>query len=555
MEFDYEKYAAALDKFIVRAEQITTVDSPKISEAMEDVCRLLRIARAEGFFYESPQKEVMGDVPNYFRFYDSGEECHECYQLRELTGGGNVAFYKIYKVDDGMGWSPVEYEKVKVFTKLLFTFNGRARVMNLAHTLMFTDRETEIYNHTYFMRTLSQYIADNTIGKYCACFFNLKRFSIVNQHVGRKTANVVMKKFLDELNNMLDESECLCRIGGDNFVALFRKNKKDDVIDYLKGQPVIYDETTCNRVLISAHAGYYMIPEGFSSPEDIMDCVMNALNICKSTSAEYVFFNDDLMAKASDAKYVESAFPEAIKNQEFKVYYQPKTNLENNKMNGAEALCRWFRNGEVIAPFRFIPILEKSKAICTLDFYMLEQVCRDIRRWLDEGKKVVTISVNFSRRHLGDIDLLERIISIIDKHNVPHEYIEIELTETTVDVDYRELRKVVEGLSKAGVSTSVDDFGIGYSSLNLIRELPWNVLKIDRSFIPTEDEKDGSDHVMLKHLIAMANDMGLKCIAEGVETIEQVNLLKEYNCFLAQGFYFDKPLPVEEFEKRLDGLE
>ena len=184
---------------------------------------------------------------------------------------------------------------------------------------------------------------------------------------------------------------------------------------------------------------------------------------------------------------------------------------------------------------------------------MLDHVCRDIRRWLDEGRKVVRVSVNYSRKHMMDIDLLEHTLDIVDRNNVPHRYIEIELTETTTDVEFQYLKSVVSGLQTAGISTSVDDFGMGYSSLNLIKEVPWNVLKIDKSFLPLESDNENSTRsVMFKYVVAMAKELGLECIAEGVETEQQVNVLRQNHCDLAQGFYFDKPLPVEEFEKRLD---
>lgn len=186
-----------------------------------------------------------------------------------------------------------------------------------------------------------------------------------------------------------------------------------------------------------------------------------------------------------------------------------------------------------------------------LDFYMLEHVCRDIRRWLDEGKEVVTISVNLSRVHMGDMDLLQNILAIIDKYQVPHRYIEIELTETGTDVGFEHLKTLVSGLRSQGISTSVDDFGTGYSSMNLIRELPWNVLKIDKSFLPGKSDDDRQKRVMFRHLVALAQDMEIECIVEGVENVEQIKLLKESNCYLAQGFYFDRPLAVTEFEQKL----
>lgn len=245
-------------------------------------------------------------------------------------------------------------------------------------------------------------------------------------------------------------------------------------------------------------------------------------------------------------------FPEALKNEEFLVYYQPKVALRDYTLAGAEALCRWLHDGGLLPSFKFIPVYEQNGQIVDLDFYMLDHVCRDMRSWLDRGKRVVRTSVNLSRVHEMNEQLVSDILHIIDRNGVPHEYIEIELTETTTDVDFKELKLIVGGLSEHGVHTSVDDFGVGYSSLNLICDLPWNMLKIDKGFVPESGDLETNRHVMLKHLIALAQDMGLECLAEGVETVEQVRLLKESRCTLAQGYFFDKPLPKAEFETRLD---
>ena len=181
---------------------------------------------------------------------------------------------------------------------------------------------------------------------------------------------------------------------------------------------------------------------------------------------------------------------------------------------------------------------------------MLDHVCQDIRRWLDEGLPMVRVSVNLSRRHMTDPDLFSHIVEIIDRHGVPHEYIEIELTETTTDVEFKDLKRVVRGVQQAGISTSVDDFGVGYSSLNLIKEIPWDVLKLDKSMLPA-NEKTMRGSLMFKHIIAMAHEIGTLCVAEGVETSEQMKVLSDNGCSIAQGFYFDRPLPREEFEARL----
>ena len=207
--------------------------------------------------------------------------------------------------------------------------------------------------------------------------------------------------------------------------------------------------------------------------------------------------------------------------------------------------------GRLIPPNEFIPVLERGYDICKLDFYMLEHVCKDIMRWLVQGREIVRVSVNLSRRHMNDPQLFEHIVGIVDRNRVPHEYIEIELTETTTDVEFKDLKRVVSQLQSVGINASVDDFGVGYSSLNLIKEIPWDVLKLDKSLLPREQKKERGSQ-MFRHIVAMAHEIGLKCVAEGVETTEQMQLLRDYGCNIAQGFFFDKPLPVGEFEKRLE---
>ena len=152
-----------------------------------------------------------------------------------------------------------------------------------------------------------------------------------------------------------------------------------------------------------------------------------------------------------------------------------------------------------------------------------------------------------------DADLFAHIVKIIDSHHVPYKYLEIELTETTTDVEFRDLKQMVNSLQCEGISTSVDDFGIGYSSLRLLKDIPWNVLKVDKSFLPNENQEEADrNSILFKYVIAMARELGLECIAEGVETKEQVEVLRDNSCNIAQGFYYDKPLPVEDYEKRLD---
>lgn len=556
MSINAVEYSKAFDNFIIKAEKITDFFDPNISDALSDICNVLRIARVSVLSYETSHHEELGKGKSIVFFSEGEADDERIFTARELTNGGSIAVYTMMQRSGDSDWSDEERSKLSILEKALFAFNGRSRVMHIIDRLVFFDEDMNIPNIKFFMKKINMLIESGQIDRYGACYFNLKRFSVINQNIGRERGTIVMRKYISQLQNKLSDSEYVCRIGGDNFVVLFEKEKLETVSMHLGGVGIVYDEEDNERVFVSAYAGYYMIPSDCHKLSDIMDSLSIAVSTAKNIlKANFVFYDEKLKLNRNEVKMVESAFNDAIDKEEFRVYYQPKVNLKNYTLHGAEALCRWFRNGEMIPPYKFIPALEQSKSICVLDFYMLEHTCRDIRRWLDEGRPVVKVSVNFSRRHLGDMDLLDHIISCIDKYNVPHKYIEIELTETTTDVNFSDLKTIVVGLHEAGISTSIDDFGMGYSSLNLIKELPWNVLKIDKSFLPDENDSDSQKYVMLKHIIALAQDIGLECISEGVESAEQVRLLKENNCFFAQGFYFDKPMPVEEFEKRLDELK
>lgn len=550
--FDAVAYAQALDKFIIHMEQIPYADAPEVGQALSDICGVLGVAKIAVTLYENIGQEAKGQGDCKV-LYDTGDAKENAdYSAREQTEGGNVVVYYFFRKSDLPEWDESMLSKVQVLQKMLYTFQGRNRVRKVIENLTFYDQPLKTYNTNYVVRLMQTAIHTGTIGQYAACYFNLRRFSVVNQQLGRNLGTQVMRQFINQLQAKLTDKEAVGRIGGDNFIALFYKEHLSLVKSYLEGARVVYGEEQGDSVTVSAYTGYYQIPDDCNNVADIMDCINSAFHMAKNVHhITSVFYDEQLIQKQNDGKLIESMFPKAIEREEFLVYYQPKVLLKDYRLAGAEALCRWKHNGELVPPNQFIPVLEESNAICTLDFYMLEHVCRDLRRWMDEGKQVVRVSVNFSRRHVLNPKLVESILEIVDWYEIPHKYIEIELTETTTDGDFTDLKKIASGLRNAGISTSVDDFGMGYSSLNLIREAPWNVLKIDRSFLPSGDQSDNQKYVMLKYLIAMFQDMGLECIVEGVETVEQVKLLKENNCYLAQGFYFDRPLPVEEFEKKL----
>lgn len=552
---DYEKkYSELLGTYILDMEKIPNdVTHPDISKASADICRFLRISRLEASLIQYPDannKEPRIYTAIYFAEGEYNET--EPFTVTRDTPGG-TAIYKVYPCKNAEPWTENELDKLNVFIVTLFVFNGRARSMALCSHLTFYDPDIAVYNIQFYVLKLRELLRDNKAAGYICCRINLKKFALINKTFGREQGTKIMERFAAGLSAISGEDCCLCRLGGDNFLHLFSADKSEIVKNYLLGTSVETDKPDEPYADVSARFSFYHITENCGTPTEIIDRATNTYSIMKKTAnSTYIIYDKSVAEQIENQRIVEENFLRAIENEEFIVYYQPKVELRGYSLNGAEALCRWKHNGELIPPNMFIPILEQSSNICTLDFYMLDHVCRDIRRWLDSGLEAVRVSVNISRIHLGMQNLSEKIINTIKKHNVPHKYIEIELTETTLDVDFEELKKIVAELHDAGINTSIDDFGVGYSSLNLIRDLPWNTLKIDKSFLPKENDPYNDQKVtMLKHVIAMAQSLGLECLVEGVETTEHVAILKENDCYQAQGFCFDRPLPVEEFEKRL----
>lgn len=553
-----EKFSEAMLEFIKNSEKLVlTADNPYSKGSFEKICGLLGIAKFELIHKISDKANTLFLQNLNFTVFslDDWDESRP-FTISKRHEDGSVSNYIVYPYKDGDEWDDEDKSRIGTFVSAVYLVNDRVRIATVAEKFAVMDNEMELYNLRYFMKRTRQMFVSGEIWECCACRFNISQLSVINAKLGRNGGTQIMKRYVYGLRDIIGEDGFISRLGGDNFIALFKKNQKEDVVRHLSGIVLPTEFRGSEEIFVSSHTGYYDVDSSCRGPHEIMEAILIAEIASRyNHNAPYAEFNEELKKRVEEKKLLESLFYDAIDKEEFLVYYQPKVNLIDYTISGAEALCRWKHNGELVPPFRFIPILEQSHNICVLDFYMLEHVCKDMRAWKDNGLPLVKISVNLSRMHLGDKKLAQRITEIIDKYGIPHKYIEIELTETTTDVDFKELKKVVSSLHNVDISTSVDDFGVGYSSLNLIRDLPWNVLKIDKSFLPDDgDENKEAKSVMLKYVISMAQELGLECIVEGVESTEQVELLKNCSCFRAQGYFFDKPLPVSVFyRKLLDG--
>lgn len=438
-----------------------------------------------------------------------------------------------------------------ICTMLLFVFSltdqNRYLIQMAEH-----ERMTGLPNAHGFMQEINRKIATHTLMEYNALYFDIVRMGLVNRRYGSSVGDMVIREYVNTLQAALRSDEVLGRLGGNYFVALVHKEHTDDFLEKLERTNVsviMPSRRTQLTVPVTAVAGIYEIERNNIWPDQIMNNIIMAANIAKNVKHKpYLYLTPELIKEMNDLKALQEMIPTAMDQKEFKPFYQPKVDARDRKLCGAEALVRWEHEGEVIPPQNFVPILEQDESICRFDFYMLDYVCSDLHDWLQKGLNPPTISVNFSRKNLGNAMLADEIFDVVRKYDVAPNLIQIEITETLDEYPLEDLKRVVEALESYGISTAIDDFGTGSSSINLIKEVPFDVLKIDKSFIDTVSEKDRK---ILGHIIAMAQEVGASVITEGVENEEQLNVLMGLDCTKIQGYYFDKPLPKEEFELRI----
>jgi EAL domain-containing protein (putative c-di-GMP-specific phosphodiesterase class I) len=246
---------------------------------------------------------------------------------------------------------------------------------------------------------------------------------------------------------------------------------------------------------------------------------------------------------------ITNSMDQALKNGEFIVYLQPKIELSGNTLVGAEALVRWKKSdNSLMPPNDFIPLFEKNGFVVYLDFYVYEEVCKKLRSWLDNGLSVVPISLNVSRIHLHDDDFVGELEKLVDRYEIPHHLLELELTESIFLNNTEEALNVMRKLQNIGFVVSIDDFGAGYSSLNLLKDMATDVIKLDKEFFG-QGEMQKEEQIIVSSIISMAKQLNMKVLSEGVETKKQSDFLKSVCCDMAQGFLFAKPMPVLDFEK------
>lgn len=470
---------------------------------------------------------------------------------------GNIEF-QVYPVKGENTVRECENELSMVF-HLLYHILNAILFDNLYIKLTKCDMFTGIPNLSAFFQFCGMLFAQGKIKQYTAFNFNIRNFKSIHNSLTYLDGSRIMRIYCNIVSNAITENEIIARLGGDNFVALILNDNKDYFLDLIGNMVVKYNKDgRLYTFLLGATVGALRISEEKNTSEVMMH-ISTAYHAARDKRYTLCYYDRNAEKGLLEQKTILSKFFQAVTAGEFKVMYQPKVSVRDKVLCGAEALVRWIPpDGNMIMPGKFIPVLEKDGCICTLDFYMLREVCKFQKKMIEKGIEPVKISVNFSKRHLSNNKLVEEIVEIVDLYNIPHDKIEIELTESENFVNNSVMKDVVDGLGVLGIKTSIDDFGTGYSSLGMLRTLPLDTLKIDRCFIPNTENKDKENGdmeksmLMLKGVVNLAKSLGLTTVAEGVETPDQFEILKDLDCDIIQGFIFDKPLPEEEFIERLE---
>lgn len=417
--------------------------------------------------------------------------------------------------------------------------------------LAVTDLSTGAPNLEAFMQFCDEVIADGKIHSYTAFYFNIHNFKSIHRSLTYLEGNIVMERYCHTVSRAVSRNEIVARLGGDNFVALVYDANRDYFLDLIQNMVIKYKKDGNELIFpFGARIGAAKLSDERNSGEAMMK-ISTAYQAACENRVTLSYYDMKTSSSIIERKAILSKFNRALNDREFFVMYQPKVEIKSHTLMGAEALVRWRNGNDYILPAQFIPVLEKDGCICSLDYYVLEEVCRLQRRLMDAGIDPVKISVNFSKRHLANNRLVGEIAEIIDRCEVPHRFIEVELTESEDYHNHNAMKSVVDDLSKLGIKTSIDDFGTGYSSLGMLRTLQLDELKIDRSFIPAGKYDTGKQMLMLKGVIDLAKSLGLTIVAEGVETPEQLELIELMGCDIVQGYIFDMPLPESVFIERV----
>ena len=513
----------------LEALEILKTDSERISAILLDI--VMPVMDGYGFLEEFKKEPEYDKIPVIVTTDKDADETEE----KALALGANDFVNKPYNI--------------KV---LLRRIDNIIDMKESIYRLRDAERDslTGAYNRKAFYRKAKEIIKSNPEEKYQIIASDIEKFKYFNDAFGWKEGDSLLKFYTEMLNGAFENKDVLfARAHSDIFYFLCKES--DNIINTLKyATKMVYQRFY--EAKLSFKFGVYNIKDKSIIINSMCDNAIAACNQAKLTYDHDVYIYDDaLMSKNQQNIQITKTMKQSLMNEDFKVYYQPKYDIQTNKMIGAEALIRW-QHPELgfISPGEFIPIFEENGFITELDIYIWEHVCGFIEKMKNEHNKILPVSVNVSRKDIYKEGLPEILKSMVERHNLSPTYLHLEITESAYMENTENLLEVVRRLKEYGFIIEMDDFGSGYSSLNILAELPIDIIKLDMKFIQNE-QKNKNSHNIISSIVNLAKWMNLIIVVEGAETEEHIQYLRRLKCNFVQGYYFSRPIPEQEFKNKL----
>lgn len=433
-----------------------------------------------------------------------------------------------------------------IMLQMMVNYRNNARMEELAYR----DEITGGWNLNYFKLKSQELIFEHPERSYAILRFDIANFRYINEAYGHVSADAILESIATRFDEVFSNNELLVRINSDQFLALilndsefaektglYEKTVGDDAKDLGVKYPVRFKK------------GIYLIRRGDTNLDIMIDHANAARKSLKGDEKILeANYSESIINEMKKNDEIVSSMQNALSRGEFKPYLQPKFDIIKNEIVGAEILVRWEKDdGTRVFPNDFIPIFEQNGFIEKLDFYMLERLCEEIRKYKDNGNyDIVPVSINQSRILLNNPEYLVNVDRIMKRYDTSIEDIQIEITESVFFNDRDKMINVIDQLKEMGLVLCMDDFGSGYSSLNLLKDVPFDILKIDKDFF-SEVDTSRDTMIIMKSIVEMATELGIKVVCEGVETQSQIDMLKSIGCRMVQGYYYSKPIPLAEF--------
>ena len=502
-------------------------------------------------FFEKNDCIIIDDVE---QLQKTNPAAYATLHAQEITSLIAAPIFLDNKLAGYIGIDNYDSEKIKNSSYLLLSMSiflsyaiRHRNNVDMLHRLSYHDLLTNALNRNAFMDVLSQFRP----GQYASAgiiYIDINGMKEINDFYGHHQGDKILITTVAKVFNLFKPDE-LFRIGGDEFVIITYDLTETDFYEKFNLLRNIFCEKTDLPFSIATGSCWVKSPSDLNSLLQQADSAMytdkKKFYYGKEKTSRYRHNLDDILNLANY-----SALQEALTAGQFCIYFQPKISLDTEEFIGSEALIRYINQaGEIIAPNNFIPILEEARLIKMLDLYVFEEVCKQINIWKERKMRVKPVSINLSRSTLSYHFLADQLLALITKHNIDISLLELEVTETAEVDNQLVFSQALEKLKEYGFSISIDDFGVRNASLSLFTTINFDILKLDRSLVKTLAQNQKA-RILIRSLAVICSDLGIKLIAEGVETLEQLDILKELRCNEVQGYLFSKPLPLNDFENK-----